>query len=61
MTRVVEAKTPDQLEAVRRLMRAFVSWHRERHAEDMELIDSYFDGAAFEGVRRPPRDQCRRL
>lgn len=62
MTRVVEAETPAQLDAVRRLMRAFVSWHRERHAEDMELIDSYFDGAAFEdelaslpGKYAPPR------
>ena len=62
MTRVVEAETPDQLEAVRRLMRAFVSWHRERHVEDLELIDTYFDAAGFEtelaslpGKYAPPR------
>lgn len=29
-------------------MRAFVTWHRERHAQDRELIDAYFDAPAFE-------------
>ena len=29
-------------------MRAFIAWHRERHHEDIALIDSYFDEAAFE-------------
>ncbi len=29
-------------------MRAFVAWHRQRHLQDLTLIDSYFDGAAFE-------------
>lgn len=29
-------------------MRAFVAWHRERHTEDLQLIDAYFDAGAFE-------------
>ena len=29
-------------------MRAFVAWHRERHVEDIALIDRYFDEAEFE-------------
>ena len=29
-------------------MRAFVDWHRARHAQDLELIDGYFDAAEFE-------------
>jgi len=29
-------------------MRAFVDWHRARHAQDLELIDAYFDAAEFE-------------
>jgi GNAT superfamily N-acetyltransferase len=29
-------------------MRAFVAWHRQRHQEDLALIDAYFDAAAFE-------------
>jgi putative acetyltransferase len=38
----------DDLDEVRRLMREFVAWHRERHQEDAHLIDAYFDPAAFE-------------
>lgn len=30
------------------LMRAFIAWHRERHLEDVALIERYFDQAAFE-------------
>ena len=29
-------------------MRAFISWHYERHCDDRALIDSYFDPEAFE-------------
>jgi GNAT superfamily N-acetyltransferase len=36
------------LDHVRDLMRAFIGWHRGRHQEDLALIDSYFDAAAFE-------------
>ena len=38
----------EQLDQVRALMRAFVAWHRERHVEDIHLIDAYFDADAFE-------------
>jgi len=37
-----------ELDEVRRLFRAFVAWHRERHTEDRALIDAYFDAAAYE-------------
>lgn len=37
-----------QLDQVRSLMRAFIAWHKERHREDMHLIDAYFDAQAFE-------------
>jgi ribosomal protein S18 acetylase RimI-like enzyme len=43
-------------------MRAFIGWHRERHQQDLALIDAYFDAAAFEaelaglpGKYAPPR------
>jgi GNAT superfamily N-acetyltransferase len=45
---VREVDTPWELDQVRRLFRAFVAWHRERHVEDLELIDGYFDAAAWE-------------
>lgn len=48
MTEVLVPETPSQLDAVRTLMRAFIAWHRERHVQDLALIDAYFDSAAFE-------------
>jgi GNAT superfamily N-acetyltransferase len=48
MTEVVQAVTPEQIDATRSLVRAFVRWHRNRHQEDLHLIDAYFDEAAFE-------------
>jgi hypothetical protein len=32
-------------------MRSFIAWHKERHREDIHLINGYFDDAAFEGLR----------
>lgn len=62
MPSVLVPATREQLDHVRALMRAFVAWHRERHREDLHLIDSYFDAAAFEfeleglpGKYVPPR------
>ena len=53
-----------ELDHVRDLMRAFIAWHRARHQQDLDLIDSYFDAAAFEeelaalpGKYAPPRGQ----
>ena len=45
---VADAIAPSQLDAVRELIRSFIGWHRERHVEDLQLIDEYFDAAAFE-------------
>ncbi len=45
---VEETRTPEQLNAVRGLIRAFVAWHRETHVSDLELIDRYFDEDQFE-------------
>ena len=62
MTRVIEAASTDELEQVRRLIRGFLAWHRERHLDDLHLIEAYFDDAAFEaeldglpGKYAPPR------
>jgi len=48
MTTISEATTPDELNEVRKLMRAFVDWHRERHRAESSLIDQYFDPVMFE-------------
>jgi putative acetyltransferase len=45
---VVEPQTTEDLDAVRGLIRTFVAWHRERHQDDLHLIDSYFDAGEFE-------------
>ncbi len=45
---VVAATTAEQVDRVRELMRAFVAWHRERHVEDLELVDRYFSDGSFE-------------
>ena len=42
------AASSADLDQARILFRAFVAWHRDRHAEDHDLIDSYFDDAGFE-------------
>ena len=42
------AESERELDEVRRLFRAFVAWHRERHSEDRALIDAYFGEAAYE-------------
>jgi GNAT superfamily N-acetyltransferase len=62
MTLVKVPTTPEELDQVRALMRAFIAWHRQRHLEDIHLIDQYFDAAAFEdelvslpGKYAPPR------
>ncbi len=62
MVNVVEPSTREHFDAIRDLMRAFIAWHRERHVQDLQLIDEYFDSAAFEeelrtlpGVYTPPQ------
>jgi putative acetyltransferase len=58
------AESDADLAEVGRLFRAFLSWHRERHVSDLELIDAYFDRAAYDrevdglpGAYAPP-DGC---
>jgi GNAT superfamily N-acetyltransferase len=48
MVPIVEPARPAELDDVRSLMRAFVAWHRGRHAEDIDLIERYFDQRAFD-------------
>lgn len=48
MIDVRQASTPAELDQVRGLVREFVAWHRRTHVEDLELIERYFDPAAFE-------------
>ncbi|HMB47534.1 MAG TPA: GNAT family N-acetyltransferase [Afifellaceae bacterium] len=48
MAEIVQAESDRQLDDARSLMRAFVTWHRERHVEDADLIDRYFDAKVFE-------------
>ena len=45
---VSEATADSELNHVRDLIRAFVGWHRQRHQEDLQLINEYFDDSAFE-------------
>jgi hypothetical protein len=54
----------EQLNQVRSLMRSFIAWHKDRHREDIHLIDAYFDAEAFEqellslpGKYAPPHGQ----
>jgi GNAT superfamily N-acetyltransferase len=48
MKLVVTPTTTEQLDQVRDLMRAFIEWHRQRHLQDIALIDEYFDAVAFD-------------
>ena len=45
---IMVPSTQVQLDQVRSLMRAFVAWHRLRHATDLVIIDQYFDEKGFE-------------
>jgi GNAT superfamily N-acetyltransferase len=48
MALIRDATSRTELDDVRSLMRAFVAWHRERHVEDIALIERYFDQRAFD-------------
>ena len=45
---VHQATSAAELDHARALFHAFVAWHRERHAEDLDLIGRYFADAGFE-------------
>jgi GNAT superfamily N-acetyltransferase len=62
MIEINHAVSESQLDQVRHLLRAFVDWHRRRHIEDRQLIDTYFEEKIFEeelaalpGKYAPPR------
>ena len=42
------AVSPTEFDQARTLFRAFVAWHQDKHVEDLDLIDRYFDTAEFE-------------
>ena len=48
MVSIFQAATNTELNDVRFLMRGFLAWHRERHVEDLALIDRYFDESSWE-------------
>jgi GNAT superfamily N-acetyltransferase len=48
MIQVTVPTSSRDLDDVRALMRAFNAWHRQRHPQDLHLIDAYFDAVAFE-------------
>ena len=48
MLRIIQAESKQDLDAVRELMRGFIEWHMVRHEADIALVNSYFDGRAFE-------------
>ena len=48
---MLRIKTPEseaEFDSVRQLMRAFIAWHRLRHHDQIQLVESYFDSAAFD-------------
>jgi len=45
---ILQASTPEHFEQIRKLIREFVKWHLQRHLEDIELINEYFDSKGFE-------------
>ena len=47
-THVTEVRSSLEIDQVRDLLREFVAWHRERHVEDLRLIDAYFDPRVFD-------------
>lgn len=61
MVEISQAQTPQDLDHVRALMRAFVEWQAGINAADMHLINRYFDEAAYNaelaslpGIYAPP-------
>lgn len=46
--RDIKPKTIEHLDGVRKLLRELVAWHRRAHADDIDLIDRYFNVDAFE-------------
>ena len=45
---IIHATTQEQLDEVRDLILTFLKWHLQRHTDDAELINEYFDEKDFE-------------
>ena len=45
---ILDAISEEHLDHVRNLIKAFVKWHLNRHLEDTDLINEYFDPKDFE-------------
>ena len=45
---VYQATSAADLDHARAFFRSFVAWHRDRHTEDLDLIDGYFDPAGLD-------------
>ncbi len=48
MIHVVEPNSPEQLDRVRELMRAFVRWAEQRYAAERAFVERYFSQGDFE-------------
>jgi putative acetyltransferase len=48
MLSMIEARSPEDLDAARALMRGFMGWARVALVPDTHLVDRYFAGPAFE-------------
>ena len=46
--KILGATSKEHLDHVRNLINAFVKWHLQRHLEDTDLINEYFDPKDFE-------------
>ena len=45
------AETDHDLDEVRRLFNSFLAWHRQRHSDDLDLIEAYFDDVVADALR----------
>lgn len=45
---ILQARTPTQLNDTRGLLRAYLAWHRECHADDNALTDRWFAPQAYD-------------
>ena len=46
--KILDATSEEHLDHVRDLINAFLKWHLNRHLEDIDLINEYFDPKDFE-------------
>jgi len=46
--KILDATSKEHLDHVRNLINSFLKWHLNRHLEDIDLINEYFDPKDFE-------------